>query len=182
MKSAEITEPPKLLDPAPTTPVRTRAKSSTENTLPQSPVKKPRSSPQSHHLHGWDDAHIPLWLKDVPRNLRRKLIWSNSTYTHIPEDAIVLLFVGDKDGGALDQILESRHPNLSERIFAIDLKRDKRFNNFRSEEPYNSLCTAAAEGRLYMVGGGPMCRTFTVLRLLQLESYVGMLCSGTILA
>jgi hypothetical protein len=132
-----------------------------------------------HHLHGWDDTHIPEWLRDVPSRLRRKLIWAPSTHTHIPEDAIVLLFVGEKDGGALDEILESRHPNLKGRIFALDLKRSKRFHDFLSDEPYNSLCTAAAKGRLYMVGGGPMCRTFTVLRLLQLESGRNMLCRGT---
>jgi len=147
-------------------------------TPPFTPVKHPKRDPKAHHLHGWDETYIPKWLSEVPPGLRRKLVWSNSHSTVIPNDAIVLLFVGKKDGGALDEILEFMHPHLKDRIFAIDLKRCSRFHNFLSDEPYNSLCTAAAEKRLYMVGGGPMCRTFTVLRLLQLDSCIGMLCRG----
>lgn len=141
-------------------------------------MKQPKLDPRAHHLYGWEETHIPKWLSDVPPGLRRKLVWSNSHSTVIPDNAIILLFVGEKDGGALDEILELRHPHLKERIFAIDLKRCSRFHDFLSDEPYNSLCTAAAEGRLYMVGGGPMCRTFTVLRLLQLSCGKGMLCRG----
>ena len=171
-------DPGPTVTSAPLTPTPRSTGSRKKETPPFTPVKHPKRDPKAHHLHGWDDTYIPKWLIDVPEGLRRKLVWTNSHSTVIPDNAIILLFVGEKDGGALDEILESRHPDLKDRIFAIDLKRCKRFHNFLSDEPYNSLCTAAAEGRLYMVGGGPMCRTFTVLRLLQLDSCIGMLCRG----
>jgi hypothetical protein len=165
--------------PTPSTPVRQEGKSRTQGSPFSTPQKKQKLQPKAHHLHGWDETSIPEWLTDVPTHLRRKLEWSKSYDTAIPDDAIVLLFVGQKDGGSLDEILARRHPHLKGKIFAIDLKRDKRFNDFLSKEPYNSLCTAASEGRVHMLGGGPMCRTWSVLRLLQLQSGNGMICRGT---
>jgi hypothetical protein len=126
----------------------------------------------------WDDKAIPEWLSSVPIRLRQKLVWAHSKSTPIPEKAIILLFVGDKDADALDQVLCTMYPETSTRIFAIDLKRCARTNNFLSEEPYFSLCTAAAEGNHSFVGGGPMCRTFSIKRLIQQDNCKGMLCRG----
>jgi len=171
---------PPLPSAAPSTPTKKKAEKSPPGLLDMTPPKKSRSHLSENHLNGWENTKIPIWLQDVPIHLRRKLVWSHSSNTHIPDNAIILLFVGEKDGDSLDEILAQRHPDTKNRIFAIDLKRDKRFNDFLSPEPYNSLCTAASEGRLYMVGGGPMCRTWSVLRLLQLPSCNGMICRGIV--
>jgi len=169
---------PRLEVPLPSTPPRTPQRAGATKRGLETPNKsEPHDSPH-HHLNGWNDRHVPLWLRDVPVHLRRKIVWTQSYSTPLPKDAIILLFVGRKDGGALDEILAELHPATCKRTFAIDLKRCERTHNFLSEEPYNSLCTAAAEGRLSIVGGGPMCRTFSVLRLQQQDNYKGMICRG----
>ena len=128
---------------------------------------------------GWQDSEIPEWLSKVPLSLRRRLVWARSHSTPIEDDTIILLFVGKDDSDALDNILKDKYPELKSKVFAIDTKRCNRTHDFLGEEPYFSLCTAAVEGKLPLIGGGPMCRTFTVKRLIQKDDCRGMVCRGT---
>ena len=107
---------------APSTPRRNKSVVEHMDPGTMTPPKRARPLPTEGHLHGWEHTHIPPWLKDVPVHLRRKLVWSHSYNTHIPDDAIILLFVGARDGESLDEILANRHPHLKGRVFAIDLK------------------------------------------------------------
>ena len=97
------------------------------------PRKVPKYLAHSHHTK-WDDTNIPSWLSSVPARLRQKLVWAHSRSTPLPAKAIVLLFVGDKDADALDQVLCEMYPDTADRIYAIDLKRCARTNNFLKEE------------------------------------------------
>ncbi len=144
----------------------------------ESPRPVHKASPTNPVPQEWEEATLPKWLVDVPLRLRQKLIWSNSKDTLIPDKAIVLLFVGKADGDALDQLIAKRNPGVSDRLFALDWKRCNRTQDYLRQEPYFSLCTAAAGGRLEHVGGGPMCRTFTVKRLIQQDNCKGMVCRG----
>ena len=128
---------------------------------------------------GWQDSEIPEWLSKVPLSLRRRLVWARSHNTPIEDETIILLFVGKDDSDALDNILKDKYPELKSKVFAIDTKRCNRTHDFLGEEPYFSLCTAAVEGKLPLIGGGPMCRTFTVKRLIQKDDCRGMVCRGT---
>ena len=107
------------------------------------------------------------WMEHVPRRLRERLDWRTSYNIPIPDNALVLLFVGDDDAGALDKVLLGLDWTLVERIVVLDWKRCERTQDFLKDEPWFSLCTAASEGRLMFIGGGPMCRTWSVRRLIR---------------
>ena len=64
------------------------------------------------------------------------------------------------------------------KVIAIDKDRDPRLHDMTQKEPYNSLCTAAADGKIQQAGGGPNCRTWSVLRLIKLLSGKGLPCRG----
>ena len=145
---------------------------------PGTPPRKHAPPAKPPGVGGWQDSEIPEWLSKVPIKLRRRLVWAQSYNTPIEDNTIVLLFVGKNDSEALDNILSERHPGLKTRVFAIDTKRCHRTHDFLGEEPYFSLCTAGVKGRLSIIGGGPMCRTFSVKRLLQRDDCRGMVCRG----
>ena len=94
--------------------------------------------------------------------------WSNN-------DAV---YVGKMDGGSIDETINRLAPATSERVIAIDIERCKRTQDLSTREPYDSLCTAACEGKIAMVGGGPMCRTWSVRRLVW-KPGGGLPCRGT---
>ena len=51
-------------------------------------------------------------------------------------------------------------------LWAIDTRRDPgpMGQDMLRDEPYNTLCTLATLGRIIFVGGGPNCRTWSILR------------------
>ena len=106
------------------------------------------------------------WVQ-LPHRLATKLDWGKSNYLQLAHGTIALLYVGENDQGALDNVLRKLAPDLSDRIVAIDVLRDESDQDMLLDEPYYSLCTAAAEGRLDGIGGTPTCRTWYVLRLIQ---------------
>lgn len=119
-----------------------------------------------------EKKRLPDWLEGVPWDLRKQLTYDPSTTVDIPNDAIVLLYVGDEhewkngeDWPALDVQIKKDYPEIVDRLVVIEMKRCKRTNNMLRPEPYNSLCTAAEEGRIQQVSGGPNCKTWSVKRL-----------------
>ena len=76
----------------------------------------------------------------------------------------------------LQSILD-HNQNRGIHIIALDTNRCKRTQNMLSDEPFWSLCTAAEAGKLIIVGGGPMCRTFSVKRLVWML-YGALPCRG----
>ena len=74
--------------------------------------------------------------------------------------------MSELDGGSIDETIAKLAPETKNRIMAIDIERCNKTQNMSVNEPYNSLCTAASEGRIPQVGGGPMCRTWSVRRLI----------------
>ena len=145
---------------------------------PCTPQRKHAPPAKPPGVGGWQDSEIPVWLSKVPIKLRGRLVWAQSHNTPIEDNTIVLLFVGKNDSEALDNILISKYPGLKSKVFAIDTKRCNRTHDFLGEEPYFSLCTAAVEGKVSIIGGGPMCRTFSVKRLIQKDDCRGMVCRG----
>ena len=85
------------------------------------------------------------------------------------ERGILLPFVGKDDPGALDHAIHHVNPAASEYTVPLDTERSKD-SDFLAEEPYNSICTAMIEGRFCFLGGGPMCRTVSVLRQIPKEA------------
>ena len=68
--------------------------------------------------------------------------------------------------GPWDDILIQQHQDLAPRLLAVDILRppEKGPNDILEDEFYSTLCCAAVGGQLSFVGGGPNCRTWSILR------------------
>ena len=110
-------------------------------------------------------GHCP-WLSSVPNRLLERLVWTTQPTGSLHGRDILLLYTGRSDGGALDDILIQQHQDLAPRILAVDILRppEKGPNDILDDEFYSTLCCAAARGQLSFVGGGPNCRTWSILR------------------
>ena len=117
------------------------------------------------------------WLDQIPLRLRQRLLWERSTTVNIPEEAIILLYTGPDDGGALDDWIKHDEPESNTRIRAYDISSDIRQQDLLSDEPWSSLRTATAAAKLSFIWGGPMCRTWSVLRLVA-KLFGGLPCRG----
>ena len=75
---------------------------------------------------------------------------------------------GKDDEGSLESAIHITEPSLSKHTVGIDVEKlqGKQQMNMLSNEPWNSLCTAATQGRIILSGGGPNCRTVSVRRLI----------------
>ena len=111
-----------------------------------------------------EELQLPDWLNAVPLRLRQRLLWQKSTMVDIVDGVIILLYVGKKDEGALDQLITAQAPETGKRVYAIDYVREVREHDMLLDEPYFSICTAACQGKVPYVGGGPMCRTWSIRR------------------
>jgi len=103
----------------------------------------------------------------------------------IPDDAIVIMYAGERDvhklgewWRSLDEKIEQLNQRVAKRLLPIDIERNKRTQDMLAKEPYNSLCTAAEAGKLSQITGSPNCRTWSVLRLRPLSSGKGKPCRG----
>ena len=106
------------------------------------------------------------WMEEIPDRLRSQLHW---THQAIPEDApprLVLLYTGKDDPGALDNMIHAMAPALSPYVLAYDNRRDGGMANqdLLAPNPYSYLCSLAYHGKVVLVGGGPNCRTWSILR------------------
>ena len=66
----------------------------------------------------------------------------------------------------LDSCLHASYPHLSSMVVAVDILRSgpKGDHDMLQPELYGALCTAAKQGRVVFIGGGPNCRTWSILR------------------
>ena len=106
------------------------------------------------------------WLSSVPRRLLERLTWTTQPTAGLQGRDILLLYTGPRDGGALDDILTQQQQDLGPRLLAVDILRPPETgpNDIMDDVFYSTLCCAAAEGQLTFVGGGPNCRTWSILR------------------
>ena len=104
-----------------------------------------------------------MWLTRVPPRLREKLTYTESSEYKLPKgDFVVLLYSGRDDPSALDKALHSIWPQATSQVISFDILRSKSQHNLLSSEPWNSLCTAALEGRIAAIIGGPNCKTWSI--------------------
>ena len=106
------------------------------------------------------------WMNHVPQRLLQRLTWKPQQTTPTDQHYILLLYAGKDDAGSLDSCIHSLFPEVSHMLWAIDTRRDPgpTGQDMLREEPYNTLCTLATQGRIIFVGGGPNCRTSSILR------------------
>ena len=67
--------------------------------------------------------------------------------------------------GALDAYLHAYNPAFSD-IWAVDIRRKggDLGQDMLGEEPYSTMCSMTMAGKVALVGGGPNCRTWSILR------------------
>ena len=114
---------------------------------------------------GWD---IFPWMENIPERLVQRLRWTQGTSPKVPSSGpiIVLLYAGKEDPTSLDSCLHANYPHLSSMVVAVDILRSgpKGDHDMLQPELYGALCTAAKQGRVVFIGGGPNCRTWSILR------------------
>ena len=106
------------------------------------------------------------WLSTVPHRLLERLVWTEQSTNSLQGKDILLLYTGPCDGGALDEIITKQQQDLGSRILAVDILRplESGPNDILDDVFYSQLCCAAVGGKLSFVGGGPNCRTWSILR------------------
>ena len=108
------------------------------------------------------------WMENIPERLVQRLRWTQGTSPKVPSSGpiIVLLYAGKEDPTSLDSCLHANYPHLSSMVVAVDILRSGPKGNHDMLQPelYGALCTAAKQGRVVFIGGGPNCRTWSILR------------------
>ena len=108
------------------------------------------------------------WMENIPERLVQRLRWTQGTSPKVPSSGpiIVLLYAGKEDPTSLDSCLHANYPHLSSMVVAVDILRSGPKGNHDMLQPelYQTLCTAAKQGRVVFIGGGPNCRTWSILR------------------
>ena len=108
------------------------------------------------------------WMENIPERLIQRLRWTQGTSPKVPSSGpiIVLLYAGKEDPTSLDSCLHANYPHLSSMVVAVDILRSGPKGNHDMLQPelYGALCTAAKQGRVVFIGGGPNCRTWSILR------------------
>ena len=108
------------------------------------------------------------WMENIPERLVQRLRWTQGTSPKVPSSGpiIVLLYAGKEDPTSLDSCLHANYPHLSSMVVAVDILRSgpKGDHDMLQPELYGALCTAAKQGRVVFIGGGPNCRTWSILR------------------
>ena len=121
-------------------------------------VSRPQNSTVPMELR-----HCP-WLSSVPHRLLERLTWTTQPTASLQGRDILLLYTGPRDGGALDDIITQQRQDLGPRLPAVDILRPPEPNDILDDVFYSTLCCAAVGGKLSFVGGGPNCRTWSILR------------------
>ena len=107
-------------------------------------------------------------MENIPERLVQRLRWTQGTSPKVPPSGpiIVLLYAGKEDPTSLDSCLHANYPHLSSMVVAVDILRSgpKGDHDMLQPELYGALCTAAEQGRVVFIGGGPNCRTWSILR------------------
>ena len=107
-------------------------------------------------------------MENIPERLVQRLRWTQGTSPKVPPSGpiIVLLYAGKEDLTSLDSCLHANYPHLSSMVVAVDILRSgpKGDHDMLQPKLYGALCTAAEQGRVVFIGGGPNCRTWSILR------------------
>ena len=97
------------------------------------------------------------WIASVPERLQHKLLWgSDIAPLGFQTPGQLLLYV-------LDSILYQMAPALKGHVLAFDIRRESDHDILQGPL-YDQLCTHAWRGDLQGAGGGPNCRTWSILR------------------
>ena len=104
------------------------------------------------------------WIASVPERLQQRLLWgSNIAPLKFDAPGQLLLYVGLSDSQSLDSTLQRMDPALQKHILAFDIRREPD-HDILNGQLYDQLCTHAWQGELQGAGGGPNCRTWSILR------------------
>ena len=103
------------------------------------------------------------WMQDTPERLRSRLRWMPRPVPESSKPTLILLYAGKDDAGALDAYLHAYNPAF---IWAVDIRRKggDLGHDMLGDEPYSTMCSMAMAGKVAFVGGGPNCRTWSILR------------------
>ena len=122
---------------------------------------------RSHGIPGGASPTFPC-MQDIPERLRLRLGWTPRPVPGSSKPSLILLHAGKDDAGALDAYLHAYNPAFSEYIWAMDIRRKggDLGQDMLGEEPYSTMCSMAMAGKVpcALVGGGPNCRTWSILR------------------
>ena len=104
------------------------------------------------------------WTASLPERLQQGLLWDPSVSPYeVQTPAQLLLYTGKADSQSLDSVLLSRQSQLEGHIIALDIKRSEDQDILRGDL-YSQLCVSAWNGNIQGTGGGPNCRTWSILR------------------
>ena len=104
------------------------------------------------------------WTASLPERLQQGLLWDPSVSPYeVQTPAQLLLYTGKADSQSLDSVLLSRQSQLEGHIIALDIKRSEDQDILRGDL-YSQLCVSAWNGNIQKKGGGPNCRTWSILR------------------
>ena len=128
-------------------------------------VELPALSPKVVRATKFSEGlELPAWTRVLPERLQSRLTFSFSTSFSLPKQPFILvLYAGIDDATSLEAALHSVDPTLTKQVVAFDIKRSKS-HDLLLEEPWNSLCTAAVQGLIWAIVGGPNCKTWSIRR------------------
>ena len=120
----------------------------------ESPLAPPRDLLQLQQLFPWTAS--------LPERLQQGLLWDPSVSPYeVQTPAQLLLYTGKADSQSLDSV--SRQSQLEGHIIALDIKRSED-QDILQGDLYSQLCVSAWNGNIQGTGGGPNCRTWSILR------------------
>ena len=100
------------------------------------------------------------WIASVPERLQHKLLWgSDIAPLGFQTPGQLLLYVGPADSKSLDSTLHQMAPALKGHVLRRESDHD-----ILQGPLYDQLCTHAWRGDLQGAGGGPNCRSWSILR------------------
>ena len=151
------------VQPPPSKPACADTKASPPNDIPQ-----PEGA--LTQWNGADDSAweaLQQWLQFVPQRLHERLRWHGG-HSHLPpqEETNLLLYAGKDDETSLDSCIRHLFPSMTPTIVALDIRRDGKEveHDLLRDQPYYDLCRRALDGHIVGTGGGPNCRTWSILR------------------
>ena len=104
------------------------------------------------------------WTASLPERLQQGLLWDPSVSPPIFQSpGQLLLYAGLSDDASLDAYILKDQPALKDKVLAFDIRRTPSHDILKGDL-YSSLCVGAWRGQIQGVGGGPNCRTWSILR------------------
>ena len=108
------------------------------------------------------------WTKEIPQRLARRLLWepSEDTPEGLNGPTALILYAGADDSYSLKSAMLSISKTWPMSILEVDNKRPHKelSDDMLLGEPYGAFCRGALKGHIRVLGGGPNCRTWSILR------------------